>query len=199
MIRLVLASGNAGKAREFRAALGETVDLCLVTDLVPDFAVVEDGLTFHDNALLKAEAAAEATGLPALADDSGLCVYYLGGEPGVHSARYAGEGAGDAANNQLLLQRMQGSRGKTGAHFTSALCLKLPGQPPHFATGKVFGNILSEPRGENGFGYDPLFQVFGSDRTLAEMEVDEKNLISHRGIALREMAHIIRQVLGGGS
>ena len=197
MIPLVLASGNSGKAREFRAALGDFVQLSLIVDHVPNFAVVEDGATFHENARIKAEAACEMTGLPALADDSGLCVYYLGGEPGVHSARFAGEGAGDESNNLLLRQRMQSARGKTGAHFTSALCLKLPGQPPRFATGKVFGTILAEPRGDNGFGYDPLFQVFGEDRTLAEMSVAEKNMISHRGLALGEMATIIREVFGG--
>jgi XTP/dITP diphosphohydrolase len=198
MISLVLASGNPGKAREFRAALGDSVQLSLITDYVPDFSVVEDGDTFHENARIKAEAACNFTGLPALADDSGLCVYYLGGEPGVRSARYAGETAGDDDNNLLLQQRMQNARSKRGAHFVSAVCLKVPGQPPRFATGMVFGTILAGPKGHNGFGYDPLFQVFGQERTLAEMSVTEKNLISHRGLALRQMASIIGEVLGGG-
>ncbi len=198
MIRLVLATGNPGKAKEFRAALGAMLELSLITDYVPGFSVVEDGATFHENARIKSEAACAATGLPAIADDSGLSVYYLGGDPGVYSARFAGAGASDADNNLLLLERMQHARGKTAAHFTSVICLKVPGQAPRFATGKMFGNILTERRGDQGFGYDPLFQVHGDNRTLAEMAVAEKNVISHRGIALREMEGIIRQVLGGG-
>jgi XTP/dITP diphosphohydrolase len=194
VIRVVLASANQGKAKEFMAAWDGIVDLRSVSDYVSEWQVDETGCTFHENALCKAEAAAEATGLPALADDSGLSVYYLGGQPGVYSARFAGPNASDLDNNQLLLRQMSRAGIRTGAHFTAVLCLKIPGRPPRFSTGRVFGHILTNPRGDNGFGYDPLFQVHGDTRTLAEMSVLEKNVISHRGRALKAMLEILREV-----
>jgi len=194
MMRIVLASGNQGKANEFSIALGGLVDLRLVSEFVSNWGVEENGQTFHENALCKAEAAAHATGLPALADDSGLCVYYLGGSPGVQSARFAGPNSSDQDNNELLLTQMRRAGSRTGAHFVCVLCLKIPGQEPCFSTGRVFGNILNKPRGEGGFGYDPLFEAYNIGKTLAEMSLTEKNLISHRGRALKKMANTLQEV-----
>ena len=193
-MRVVLASANEGKAREFQQGLDGLVKLELISELVTAWGVEETGCTFYANALIKAEAAAKATGLPALADDSGLSVYYLGGEPGVHSSRFAGSSASDEENNQLLLKRMATARTRTEAHFSCVLCLKIPGQEPRFATGRLFGHILKNPRGEGGFGYDPLFQAYSSSRTLAEMSLKEKNEVSHRGLALRKMVTILGEV-----
>lgn len=183
-----MASGNKGKLREFEAAFAARgIEVIPIGDLVSHWEVEETGSTFFDNALLKAEAAKKATGLPALADDSGLSVYYLGGAPGVLSQRYAGIGAGDAANNALLLQNMAQAKERRQAHFTAVLIVAFPDRAPLSAVGRLFGSITESPRGEGGFGYDPLFEVRGTGLTLAEMTLADKNKISHRAQALHKI------------
>lgn len=186
--RIVLASSNSGKLREFRALLGP-----LAFDVVPQAdlgvqAPEERHATFVENALMKARHAAASSGLPALADDSGLCVAALGGAPGVRSARFAGDAADAAANNAELLRRL-GDNSDRRAHFTCVLVAVA--QPddsePLIADARWPGEILRRPRGSGGFGYDPLFFVPERGCSAAELSAEEKNRISHRGRALAEL------------
>ncbi|MCC9001593.1 MAG: XTP/dITP diphosphatase [Candidatus Competibacter sp.] len=187
MRKIVLATANPGKLRELQAVLAG-----LDFEIVPQSAfgvpeVEETGLTFIENALLKARNAAFYTGLPALADDSGLAVDALGGVPGIYSARYAGAGAGDRANIGKLLAELDGVPAeRRTARFVCVLALlHHPADPtPLICQGSWEGTILTEPRGEGGFGYDPIFFVPGEQRTAAELEPAVKNQISHRGQAL---------------
>jgi XTP/dITP diphosphohydrolase len=183
--RLVAATKNADKAREVRAVLaGVAPGVELVEGL--DWPEVEEsGATLEENALLKARAVAAATGLPALADDTGLEVAALGGAPGVHTARYAGPGAGYAANRRALLTALEGV-GDRRARFRTVVALVAPGGGEVLAEGALDGRITSEERGSGGFGYDPVFEVEG--QTLAEMGEDHKNRISHRARALAALA-----------
>jgi XTP/dITP diphosphohydrolase len=188
--RVVLASNNAGKVREFGQMLaGQGLEVIAQGELgVPEAA--ETASTFVENALLKARNAARHTGLPALADDSGLAVDALGGEPGIYSARYAGPGADDAANNARLLDRMRDVPAeRRGAAFICALVyLRHAEDPvPLICQGIWRGQLLEAPRGDNGFGYDPLFLLPELDRTSAELPPEEKNRRSHRGQALRQL------------
>ena len=187
MRKIVLATANPGKLRELQAVLAG-----LDFEIVPQSAfgvpeVEETGLTFIENALLKARNAAFYTGLPALADDSGLAVDALGGVPGIYSARYAGAGAGDRANIGKLRAELEGVPAeRRTARFVCVLALlHHPADPtPLICQGSWEGTILTEPRGEGGFGYDPIFFVPGEQRTVAELEPAVKNQISHRGQAL---------------
>lgn len=192
---VVLASNNAGKVDELRRLLPDWVRILTATDAgvtLPE----ETGTTFTENALLKARAAAEQSGEIALADDSGLEVDALGGEPGVHSARFAGEPTDDAANNALLLERLAETPPPARtARFRSAVAVVMPDGREHVAEGTVEGTILMAPRGSGGFGYDPLFQPLGSTRSMAELSIDEKNRISHRGRAYREAANWLLPLL----
>jgi XTP/dITP diphosphohydrolase len=188
--RVVLASNNAGKVREFGQMLaGQGLEVIAQGELgVPEAA--ETASTFVENALLKARNAAHHAGLPALAADSGLAVDALGGEPGIYSARYAGPGADDAANNARLLDRMRDVPAeRRGAAFICALVyLRHAEDPvPLICQGIWRGQLLEAPRGDNGFGYDPLFLVPGLDRTSAELPPEEKNRLSHRGQALVQL------------
>lgn len=192
---LIVATKNKGKVREFQhafAPLGLTVRSMFDYPELPD--VVEDGTTFAENALKKSKAVGEALGLPVLADDSGLCVDALNGRPGVYSARYAGEGAQDEDNNLKLLSELEGlKQGEdTGqpllstARFVCALSLYDPADGQELtAEGAVEGWITSEPAGGGGFGYDPLFYLPDYEKTMAELTLEEKQKISHRGTALR--------------
>ncbi|WP_150269534.1 XTP/dITP diphosphatase [Paenibacillus tepidiphilus] len=192
---LIVATKNKGKVREFEhafAPLGLTVRSMFDYPQLPD--VVEDGATFAENALKKSKAVGDALGLPVLADDSGLCVDALDGRPGVYSARYAGEGANDEANNLKLLGELEGlKQGEdTGqpllspARFVCALSLYDPADGLELtAEGSVEGWITSEPAGGGGFGYDPLFYLPEFEKTMAELTLEEKQGISHRGRALR--------------
>jgi XTP/dITP diphosphohydrolase len=182
--RIVLATGNAHKVAELRAIL---TPLLPGVELVPygGPSPVEDGSTFLANALIKARAAHEATGLPALADDSGIAVTALGGAPGIHSARYAGTGRDDD-NRALLLTRMAGEVDRR-AHFVCAAVL-VAGEETFEAVAEWPGEVLSEPEGEGGFGYDPLFLPAGEQRSAAAMTAEEKNAVSHRGLAFRALA-----------
>ena len=184
--RVVLASHNAGKLSELQTQLSQ-LNLELVCVPGPASAAPEEtGGTFVENALIKARVAARATGLPAIADDSGICVDALGGAPGIHSARFAGSGADDDANNRLLLARLQGVAGAArGASFVCVLVyLRAADDPlPLIATGTWRGVVLDAPRGEGGFGYDPLFGVSAAGPSAAQLPPARKHALSHRGHA----------------
>ena len=192
MTRLVLATHNVHKVRELCRILADAgVGAELVgTDVYPDLPdVVETGTTFAENALLKAHAVAAATGLPAVADDSGLCVDVLGGMPGVFSARWAGRHGDDAANLALVLAQLSDvPDDRRGAHFACAAALAMPHGSEYVVEGRLVGSLTREPRGSNGFGYDPIFVPDGDTRTTAEMSPDEKDAISHRGRAFGGLA-----------
>lgn len=200
--RLVLATRNAGKLRELRELLrGQVPGLDVDTQVIdaavagaPD--VVESGVTFEENARLKAEQTARATGLIAVADDSGLAVDVLGGAPGIFSARWAGRHGDDAANLELLLAQLGDIPAeRRGAAFVCATALARPEGGPggsHIELGELRGSLLTAPRGVGGFGYDPILVPEGLDRTCAELAPVEKNAISHRGTAFRALLpHVI--------
>lgn len=199
---VVLATRNAHKLEELQRILVETgLDVELIgLDAFPDLDdVVEDGETFAANALLKARAAAAATSLPAVADDSGLCVDALGGMPGVRSARWAGVHGDDAANVELLLRQIADvPDGRRGARFVCAAVVATPRGAERVEEGQLDGSVVWEPRGTNGFGYDPIFLPAGERRTSAEMPAAEKDAISHRGRALRALAPLVGELLYGG-
>lgn len=198
---LVLATHNAHKVREVRrifADVGARIEL-VGTDEFPELPdVVETGTTFAENALLKAHAVATATGLPAIADDSGLCVEVLGGMPGVFSARWAGRHGDDAANLDLVLAQLSDvPDGNRAAHFACAAALAKPSGREHVVEGRLVGSLVRAPRGSNGFGYDPIFVPDGGSRTTAEMAPEEKDAISHRGRAFRALADQLDVLLSG--
>jgi XTP/dITP diphosphohydrolase len=193
--RLVLATRNEHKVTELSRILGLPAIVGL-SDFpeVPD--VAETGLTFADNALLKARAAAAATGLPTVADDSGLCVDALNGMPGILSARWAGKHGEDAANLDLVLAQVTDvPDGARGAQFVCVAALALPDGHVATATGVVHGSLIRARRGSGGFGYDPIFVPVGESRTTAEMTPQEKDAISHRGRAFRALAPVIAAAL----
>jgi XTP/dITP diphosphohydrolase len=196
---LVLATANPGKLAELARILAdEHADVVLASQAEFPGApgVSETGATFAENALLKAHAMAEFTGLPAVADDSGLCVDALNGMPGVLSARWSGRHGDDAANLQLVLaQTADVPDERRGARFVCAAALVLPGREEHVTEGVVTGRLIREPRGQHGFGYDPIFVPDGYDITTAEMAPADKDRISHRGRALRGLAPVIRRSL----
>ena len=192
MVKVLVASRNQGKVRELEQVLRELniegVELVSLHDAPSYPDPVEDGLTFVDNALLKARAGAKATGLPCVADDSGLTVKALNGMPGILSARWSGNHGDDQANNDLLLAQMTDINERAAA-FVSCCALASPDGLEFTAEGRWEGELLREPRGENGFGYDPLFAPADADgRSSAELSADEKNARSHRGKALRVLA-----------
>jgi XTP/dITP diphosphohydrolase len=195
--RLVLATRNAHKVEELAEILGAAgldVELLPLPDDAPD--VVEDGLTFAENALKKAHSAAAATGLPSVADDSGLCVDALNGMPGVFSARWAGTGRSDAANLALVLDQVADVPDESrGAHFTCAAAAALPSGEERVVEGRVDGVLIRTPRGIGGFGYDPAFVPAGQELTTAEMTAEAKNAISHRGKAFRALVPAVRELL----
>lgn len=184
-MKMVLASKNTHKLMEMKAILGQLgVEVVLESDVGVDVDVEETGETFEENAALKARAVMEATGLPAIADDSGLCVAALGGGPGVYSARYGGEGLDDRGRTMLLLQNMRGQTTRA-AHFACAICCVFPSGDTLTAEGRCEGAIAFAPMGEGGFGYDPVFLVPEKAKTFSQLTAEEKNAISHRGKALR--------------
>ncbi len=186
----MLATGNPGKVREIGRLLdGYGVTLLTPDDLAEVPEVIEDGSTFEANALKKARAFARAASLPALADDSGLCVEALGGRPGVHSARWGGPGATDADRCRLLLEEMAlVPDNERGAAFVCVMALCRPDGTCRTFEGRCRGTIARSPRGDNGFGYDPVFHVPEFGRTMAQLPIEVKNRISHRGRALEAMA-----------
>lgn len=200
MSKLVLATRNVHKVGELRRILGETglhgIELVGVEAFPGVEDVVETGVTFAENARLKAIAVARATGVPAVADDSGLCVDVLGGAPGVFSARWAGRHGDDLANLQLLLDQLDDVPDEhRGAHFACSAVLVLPDGTERVVEGRLPGHLIREPRGANGFGYDPIFVPDGQARTTAEMTAAEKDAISHRGEAFRAIVPAIRELL----
>ncbi len=203
--RLVLATHNDHKVGELRAILlaagtvpgllpDEVVGAARFTDVQP----VEDGVTFEANALIKARALAAESGLPAVADDSGLAVDVLGGAPGIFSARWAGRHGDDRANLDLLLAQLGDIAPEhRRARFVCAAALVTPEGVEHVVRGELVGTLLTAPRGDGGFGYDPILQPEGYDRSCAELSPEEKNAISHRGQAFRALAPTIADVLRG--
>jgi XTP/dITP diphosphohydrolase len=184
---LVIATRNAGKTKEIRELLhGFPVDVKSLADFGPLPEIAEDGATFDENAYKKSSAAARMLGFPALADDSGLVVMALAGAPGVHSARYAGEQASDAARLAKLLAAMEGRTDRRAA-FECVISLAVPSGPALTYEGRCEGLIAAAPRGENGFGYDPVFFYPPLNKTFAELTRKEKSHVSHRGKALREL------------
>jgi XTP/dITP diphosphohydrolase len=201
--RFVLATRNMHKVAELRRVLdaagaGEAGLEVVGLDAFPQGSdVVESGVTFAENALLKAHAAARGTRLPAVADDSGLCVGVLGGSPGVFSARWSGRHGNDRANLELLLAQLGDVPDEhRGAWFMCAAALVMPGGEEHVRHGRLDGVLAHAPRGSGGFGYDPIFVPEGDDRTLAEYAPAEKDAISHRGRAFRALAPLIVAELG---
>jgi len=197
--RIILATRNPAKLAELRRILAAAGVSAAVTDLgdVPSMPeVAETGRTFAENALLKARAVAAFSGLPAVADDSGLCVDALNGMPGVLSARWSGRHGDDEANLRLVLGQIADvPPGERGAHFTCVAALVLPSGEERLTEGTVYGQLTDAPRGSNGFGYDPIFVPDGFELTTAQMSADEKDKISHRGQALRALAPAIAELL----
>jgi len=188
MQKVVLASGNRGKLREMQQVLGNAgLELLLQTD----FDIIdaeETGKSFIENAILKARHASAATGLPALADDSGLCVDALDGRPGIYSARYSGENASDARNNEKLLKELASEDNRSASFICVLALVQHADDPlPLICEGRWRGEILREARGSNGFGYDPLFYIADLHCSSAELEADVKNCHSHRGLALQQL------------
>ena len=195
----VFATNNSHKISEAQAIVGANMNLVSLQEAGIDIDVDETGTSFEANALLKAQAVFELTGLPCVADDSGLCVNALDGAPGVYSARYGGEPVDHRKNNEKLLSEMQGVRDRR-AQFKTVLCVVgLPNmsgdgaglQQPLFFEGAVEGEILTEMNGADGFGYDPLFRPEGYEQTFAEMSANQKNALSHRGKAFAELMRFL--------
>ncbi|MCI7472741.1 MAG: XTP/dITP diphosphatase [Clostridiales bacterium] len=196
-MKMVLASKNAHKLVEMKTILSQLgVDVVLESEVGVDVDVEETGTTFEENAWLKAHAVCEASGLPAIADDSGLCVDALGGAPGVYSARYGGPELDDVGRYKLLLENLRGQLDRRGK-FVSAICCCFPNGDKVEARGECTGTIAYAPKGEGGFGYDPVFFIPGLKKTFAELTAEEKNAISHRGNALNKFKTELENYLNG--
>lgn len=197
-MKIILASNNKSKMREFRELLaGTDAETVSQRDAGCDFEVEETGTSFEENAFLKANAVMQATGCIAVADDSGLVVDALNGEPGIYSARYGyGHEASDEARNEYLLERL-GDEKQRSARFVCCICCCLPNGDVISTRGECEGEILFAPQGENGFGYDPLFRPLGYDVSMAELSAEDKNAISHRGKAMREFIEKFKRYYNG--
>ena len=196
-MKLVLASKNKKKLVEMNEILSHLgIEVCSEAEAGVDVEVEETGTTFEENSLLKAQAVMEASGLPAIADDSGLCVDVLNGAPGVYSARYGGEGLDDVQRYQLLLENMKGQMPRT-AKFVSVITCCFPNGDVLTARGECPGTIAFAPQGEGGFGYDPVFFVPTLKKTFAQLTAEEKNAISHRGKALEAFQVKLKEYLEG--
>ena len=187
-MKLIIASNNAHKVNEIKEILsGRFEEILSLREAGVIHETVEDGTTFAENALKKAREICEITGAASLADDSGICAHALDGAPGIYSARFAGEYQGrgsDEKNNALLLERLS-DKTDWSAHYTCAMALVYPDGREVLSEGYMYGKITPDARGNNGFGYDPIFICDGEDRTVAEMSEDEKNAVSHRANALK--------------
>lgn len=198
-VQVVFATGNAHKVDEVQQILSAAGADIRVLSLSawPDAPVpVEDGSSFAENALIKARTIAAHTGLPAIADDSGICVDVMNGMPGIFSALWAGTHGDDRANVDLLLAQLHDiPRERRGAHFLCAAAIVVPDMTERVVEGVIEGVVTFAPSGAGGFGYDPIFQPHGYDCTTAELSADEKNAISHRGAAFRALAPIVVELL----
>lgn len=184
---IIIATTNKGKLREIEKIFeGSGIKLKTLTDIGWEKEIIEDGSTFTENALKKAREVYETVKSPVIAEDSGLVVDKLNGEPGIFSARYAGEKAGDEANNQKLLEKIRQIEDPVKAAFVCS-AVYFDGEAEYFAEGRINGRLVREPRGKNGFGYDPLFLPDGYDKTTAELSLEVKNSISHRGQAIKQL------------
>lgn len=198
---LVVATGNPHKVQEIRDILAPHLTSAQLERIVPlsDFTgeePVEDGVTFLENSLIKSRAATRITGLPALADDSGIAVDVLGGAPGVFSARWCGHHGDDSGNRELLLSQLADvPEAHRSCAFVSAVSLVRPGGEETWAEGRVEGTLATEPAGSGGFGYDPVFIPRGHSVTTAQLSAAEKNALSHRGLAVRQLVQQIREIL----
>lgn len=192
-MKVIIATKNEGKVREFRELLAPLgYEPVSMSEAGIDVEIIEDGETFEENAHIKAREVRRASGLPVIADDSGLEVEFLGGAPGIYSARYAGENATDKQRNQKLLEEMQGvDKPLRNARFVCAIYFILDDEREYCVTGELEGFIGDEPQGENGFGYDPIFMIY-DDTSLAELGETEKNRISHRARAMERLAEALR-------
>lgn len=193
-MKIILASNNKGKLREMRELLAELgIEVLSQREAGFDIEVEETGITFEENSYLKASAITALSGLPAVADDSGLMVEHLGGEPGVYSARYTGNhDDSDEDRYMYLLKKMEGVTDRR-AKFVSAVCCTFPNGDIIRTKGECHGNILYAPVGEHGFGYDPVFGPDCSEGSMAQLTDEEKNAISHRGKAVREFIEKLRE------
>ena len=195
-MKLVLASKNQKKLVEMNDILSHLgIEVCSEEEAGVDLAVEETGATFEENSLLKAKAVMEASGLPAIADDSGLCVECLNGAPGVYSARYGGEGLSDEERYRILLENMRGQMTRA-AKFVSVITCCFPNGGVLTARGECPGSIAYAPMGEGGFGYDPVFFLPELKKTFAQLSAEEKNAISHRGKALEAFKEKLEEYLG---
>ena len=198
MIKFVLASRNPGKLKEMNEILSHLgIQVCSEEEAGVDVEVEETGTTFEENSRLKAEAVMKASGMPAIADDSGLCVDVLNGAPGVYSARYGGEGLDDTGRYRLLLENMKGQMPRT-AKFVSVITCCFPNGDVISARGECPGTIAFAPMGEGGFGYDPVFFVPPLKKTFAQLSPEEKNAVSHRGKALEQFKAKLEEYLKKG-
>jgi len=196
-MKAVLASKNEKKLRELRQILSaQGVEVILQSQAGVDIEVEETGETFEENAILKAEAVRDRTGMISISDDSGLAVDALGGAPGVYSARYGGAGLTDKDRYELLLREMQGKDNRS-CRFVSVICCAFPNGERILARGECIGQLQDAPKGEAGFGYDPIFYLPKMGKTMAELTAEEKNQISHRGNALRVFQTELENYLHG--
>lgn len=195
-MKIVLATRNANKVREIRNKLSglSFIELYSLDDYPDAPDVIEDGETFTENALKKARAIAKYTGLPVMADDSGLSVDALEGRPGVYSARYGGEGISDTERNLKLLDEMKDIVIGRTAHFICVIALIFPDGSEHVTEGRCSGEIITEMRGANGFGYDPIFFLHEYNKTMAQIPIETKNQISHRAKALDKAAALLGEI-----
>lgn len=196
-MKAVLASKNEKKLRELQQILSaQGIEVISQAEAGVDVEVEETGETFEENAILKAEAVRDQTGMISISDDSGLAVEALGGAPGVRSARYGGEGLTDRERYELLILDMQGQDNRA-CHFVSVICCAFPSGARILARGECAGQLLDAPKGESGFGYDPVFYRPEMGKTMAELTAEEKNKISHRGNALRVFQNELENYLHG--
>ncbi|WP_336153910.1 XTP/dITP diphosphatase [Bacillus sp. 204(2023)] len=193
MKEAIIATHNPGKVKEFKEILEPRgYDVKSLAEIGFAEEIEETGHTFEENAILKAEAVSKAVNKMVIADDSGLSIDNLGGRPGVYSARYAGEQKDDQANIEKVLSELKGiEKEQRTARFRCALAVSIPGEETKTVEGHVEGYIAEEPRGEYGFGYDPIFIVKDKDKTMAELTSDEKNKISHRADALKKLSKLL--------
>lgn len=197
MQKLLIATTNKGKVKEIQALLdGLDVELVTPKDLGLDIEIEEDGATYQENAAKKARAYSQASGLIALADDSGLEVDALGGQPGLHSARYSGQpGATDADRRAFLLKKLEEKPRPWTAHFHATVAVAAPNGLVQFAEGNCWGEIIPEERGTGGFGYDPIFFLPEKNCTMAELSMDEKKRLSHRALAVQQALPILQKLI----